>query len=269
MDRLFLDEELQRKKQAEIKSAEEKKRRERRMAETNAQLSGENVDGKPPAQTIFAKPKLSWQEWYHFKRLGHIREADANVVDILIGELILDDDGAAKQFWFGYSGSRLKRDVAKSTGQEPFDPLEPGKSPLPERIRIHSDALLRIFADILGTHGRALAELEETTAVFIRPYKALVYRQDALRGWCRALEKKFKGASISQRILSSTEASPTVISAEEKDGIATLEKRHTNDIVTEGENEESTSPSSQDITAGAQADSTLKTAGLPADRAVE
>lgn len=268
MDRLFLNEELQRKKEAQIKSAKEKKRRERRTAETNAQLSGEQkADGTASTLTIFAAPKLNRLEWYHFKRLGHIKEKDASVVDILIGEPIIDDDVGANRFWFGYSGRRLNRDVAKSTGQKSFDSTEPGKSPLPERIRVHSDALLRIFADILGSDGRSLAELEEMTAVFIRPYKALVYREQALRDWCTALEKKFKGASTSQRIAPSAEASVT--SAEGNDEIAKVKRQHTNGIVTERKSEEPTDPSAQDIAAGEQADSTLKAAEPPADQAEE
>ncbi|PVI04586.1 hypothetical protein DM02DRAFT_556143, partial [Periconia macrospinosa] len=195
MDRLFLNEELQRKKDAQAKSTEEKRRRERRMAEAT-------VEGVELAVNTFATPKLNWLEWFDFKRLADIEEKDASLIDVLIGDPIVDDEVGGNQFWYGYSGRRRNQDVSKS-GQKPFDPLEPGKSALPERIRIHSDALLRIFSAILGAEGTSLIELEDMTAVFIRPYKALVYREQALRDWCTALETKLLRTSKPQQRISS------------------------------------------------------------------
>ncbi|EMD70221.1 hypothetical protein COCSADRAFT_177807 [Bipolaris sorokiniana ND90Pr] len=270
LERLFLAEELQLKKQAEIKSAKEQKRRERRIMvpDMNSVLDeNQKTDGTVQVLTGSAAPRLNPLEWYQFKHLARIREQDANVVDILIGEPVIDDDVGANQFWFGYSGRRSTRDMAKSTGQKSFDPKEPGKTPLPERIRIHSDALLRIFVEILGSEGRSLADSEREAAVFIRPYKALAYREHALRDWCTALEKKLRRTSTSQRNSTYTEAS--VINAERSVEIAPVKGQLTNDMVTESKSEVSTDPSALVVTARGHAESTLRVVEPLADQTEE
>lgn len=263
MDRLFLNEELQKKRETQIKGTEEKKRRERRMAKMEAQLNNEqNPEEIAPTLADSTVHKPNWVEWYQFKRLSHKKETEASILDVLIGEPVIDDDGG-NRFWFSYSGSRIKKGVAKSTGQKPFDAMNPDKSSLPERIRIHSDALLRIFSEILGSEGRSLAELEETTAVFIRPYKALAYREQALRDWCTALEKKFKGTSAGQLTTPSAN-----LLAETNNEVPEVNKQQNDDASNNTKPDALTDPS-KGLINEEQADKIRKDTGLPEDRADE
>lgn len=216
MDRLFLKEEVQRKKQEQIKNAEAQKKRERRMAEMSAQLNeegkGDNATPDPAAVASprSVKPKLSWLDWYSFKNARKAEDQAANIIDILVGEPVIDDD-VGTQFWFGYSGRRIKKSAVKSTDPKSFS-TDPAVSPNPERIRIRSEVLLRIFADILGSDGRALRETDDMAAVFIRPFKALIYREQALRDWCKALERKFSRPSSGSR-----KSTAKSLTSEEKD----------------------------------------------------
>ncbi|KAF1973001.1 hypothetical protein BU23DRAFT_599204 [Bimuria novae-zelandiae CBS 107.79] len=192
MDRLFLSEELDNRKREEAKIAEEKKRRERRMAESS--IHGTEDQKQPPVSTDpeTAKLDVAWSEWYPFQSQTYADGKSAPVVNILIGEPPLDENVGTNQYWFGASSRRLKKDLAHPSSQISPVSTDPSSTQIPERIRIHSDALLRIFATILNTEARPLLGLKDMTAVFLRPYKALFYREQALRDWCKALERKFK-----------------------------------------------------------------------------
>lgn len=193
LDRMYLDEELQVKRIEKKKADEDRQRRERRMAGTDAPQSGtQNAEGPDTTVLEIKEPKLAWLDWYPFKLSSHVEVNFANVVEILIGEPITEDDVGTREYWFGASDRRAKKVPEQPKSQIALASFEPSKSPVPERIRIHSDPLLRIFAAILGNEARALLELKDMEAVFLRPYKALVYREKALRDWCKALERKFK-----------------------------------------------------------------------------
>ncbi|PMD40968.1 hypothetical protein L207DRAFT_427831 [Hyaloscypha variabilis F] len=206
LERLFLAEEADKRRREQLKKAEQKKWRDRRTAEAKEQLEGaEGVDpgaraGAERAASSFSalgKPKLNWLDWYSFQRLAHQEERSAFIIDILIGDPIVDDELAVNQFWFGSSGRRahkLHQDCKSD------DSLIPGKDPLPERIRINSDPILRILAIILGSDGSSLSEVDEAKAIMLRPFKALVYSEQALRDWYAALEKKFKATSNTEGI---------------------------------------------------------------------
>lgn len=215
MDLLFLNEELEKKKETQMKVAEDKRRRERRMAGAIVKADGsQNENTSSSALSLFAAPSLNWVEWYDFDQLSTIEEKEANAIDILVGDPLIDEELSGNQFWYGVSGRRLNQDVSKSTGRQPFDPIEPGKSPMPERIRVHSEALLRILSSVLGTHGRSLLELEEMRAVFIRPYKVLSYREQALRGWYTALQKKLRKKSAMQQVRTEPETDKVGVSSD-------------------------------------------------------
>ena len=207
LDRLFLAEEHDKRRREQLKKAEQKKRRDRRMAESKEQLKGaEGVEaddragaGAERAASSFSalvKPKLNWLDWYSFQRLAYRKEKD--IIDILIGEPIVDDELVVNRFWFGSSGRRAHK---LHQDRKSVDSLIPGKDPLPERIRINSEPLLRILAIILGSDGSSLNEVDEARAIMLRPFKALVYRGQALRDWCAALEKKFKAASNTEGVV--------------------------------------------------------------------
>ncbi|KAH7309739.1 hypothetical protein B0I35DRAFT_397843 [Stachybotrys elegans] len=134
--------------------------------------SGTEGDGLPPGP--FAQPRLNRLEWSKFRQLADVEEKDAFAVDVLMGEPNFDDE-------LGFSD--LRRGLNITPDSKAFASTLPGQPQLPERVRIHSEALTQILGTILGK------EMGGTTVVFVRPFKVLVYCEQALRDWCRALEK--------------------------------------------------------------------------------
>lgn len=193
MDRLFLGEELQRKRKEKKRADEDRERRERRMAEKSAPIHEDQNMGTLESAVQSARgPEPLLLDWYPFKASSQVGENSTNIVEVLVGEPVTDDNIDAPEYWFG-DPLQSKKKASKQPGAEKLlAPFTPATSPIPERIRIHSDPLLRILSAVLGSDARSLLEPKEMQAVFLRPYKALVYREKALRDWCKALEKKFR-----------------------------------------------------------------------------
>jgi hypothetical protein len=214
LDRMFLREEIQVKKRQQQMIDEGKKRRERRMAEGDAgfgeekkgdaggEQKGDAALADSPGSTEFT---IAWAEWYTFKNMLQPDMKSVNIIDVLIGDPVVDDDVGARRFWFRSSDRRLKKSGIASTGQNLRPSVDSAASQIPERIRLRSDSLLRTIAELLGSEGRPLLELEEMNVVFIRPYKALAYREEHLRGWYKVLQRKFEGMSSRSEFPVSTE----------------------------------------------------------------
>jgi hypothetical protein len=214
MDRMFLREEIQLKKKEQQTIEEGKKRRERRMAEGDARF-GEDKKGNAseeqkgdaalpdfPGSTEFT---IAWSEWNTFRNLLQPDMKSVSIINVLIGDPVVDDEVGTRRSWFRSSDRRVKKSGIASTGQHSKHSLDPATSPIPERVRIRSDPLLRTIAELLGSEGRPLLELQELNAVFIRPYKALTYREEHLRGWCKVLQRKFEGVPSRNELPMSTE----------------------------------------------------------------
>ncbi|KAL1613118.1 hypothetical protein SLS60_001350 [Paraconiothyrium brasiliense] len=208
LDRMFLREELQMKKLEQQKSDEGKKRRERRMAEADTQ-SGEEPKGDAALSGSQGSLDvgIAWSEWYRFKNLRQSDSKVVNIIDVLDGEPIVDDEGGADRFWSRSADRRVKETGNPSTGQKTRNSMDPAASPVPERIRVCSGPLLRTLVELLGPEGRPLLELEDMKVVFTRPYKVLSYREQDLRGWCDFLERQFEGSSSGGKALAATEES--------------------------------------------------------------
>ncbi|KAH6617425.1 hypothetical protein F5144DRAFT_596448 [Chaetomium tenue] len=193
MDRMYLAEELDRRRKEKIEVAKaEAIRSEEKKANpaTDKPLKGEGQsDAQVPALPKFAKPQLNRVGWAAFRMLSAVEEKDAFVIDILIGEPNVDNDVGGNPRWYGFSGQVRKRVIIPDSKNSSH--LLPGQLPLPERVRIHSEALTQILSTILKE------EVDQTT-VFIRPFKALSYCEPALRDWCTALEKKFEAVPAAE-----------------------------------------------------------------------
>ncbi|KAK3937299.1 hypothetical protein QBC46DRAFT_460969 [Diplogelasinospora grovesii] len=137
--------------------------------------------------TSGTRPKHNRVDWFLFKKLARVQESEACVIDILIGKPIPADD---------------RTDVRQSHGLKALPWGVPDQEPLPERIRIHSTALMWILAEILGGNWKPIGVNKYKTAVFIRPFKVLIDCERALRDRCEALEKKFESDSMPERDVS-------------------------------------------------------------------
>ena len=187
MDRMFLKEEMdsRRREKIMLKKAQEEDRLEGK---------GEEIVGETTAKTReepTAQLRLNPVDWSVFKRLSQLEEEDFCVIDILIGEPIVNDV-ARRGVWIRRQKRRvpqtLKPQYPRTTASLPR-----GQAPLPERIRIRSAALCKILSRILGEEASALVKDNlDSAVVLVRPFKMLSYAEQSLRSWYANLEEKFE-----------------------------------------------------------------------------
>jgi len=185
MDRLFLAEETSLRKLAKEKEKEDVKSRKVKEEE-KAKLDEEL------ARPTCAQLKLNLVDWFVFKRFSQSEERDSCVIDVLIGEPVINND--VRTGWSSPSKRRIRKAV-ELQHPEISESLAPGQAPLPERIRIHSLALRKILYKILGEEASAITTARYKAAVLVRPFKALLYGEQALRSWCNNLEEKIRQTS--------------------------------------------------------------------------
>jgi hypothetical protein len=145
-------------------------------------VAAEQLGAETAQTSLSAAAVLCRVEWDAFKSLCKIEEKKSSAIDVLVGE----PDISA--YPFKYSSLRGQTNRAERKGPVRSELL--GESPLPERIRIHSTQLLQILQKI---HNSDLCSITQGSGsvVFIRPFKMLLYYQEALRAWSRKLEMKF------------------------------------------------------------------------------
>jgi len=192
-DRLYLVEEMERRKEAKKKA--EARQQEGLPEGGLRKTTGQSPDGAAGDAVLvpaFAKPELNRIDWPTFSRLTRTsKEKDAHVIDVLVGDPILDDDPLTHRRWYTRRPARSPQQPPPERKAIPLTP--PGEVQLPERIRVHSSILIKILTGILGSAFKidSNGPRPATAVVFIRPFKTLVYCERALRGWCAALEKRF------------------------------------------------------------------------------
>jgi hypothetical protein len=217
MDRLYLNEETDRRRLAKAKEAKEQRQMEQDIAKAKLKQSdGDNskmaakgtsdlgtgtvaedkaldTDETPkPVEPFYAE-----FEWHAFKRLGltptggYAKDGKVCIVDVLVGDPVIDDRDGRQ--WYGYSGRRRLRKgfITQANVSVSGTPVQ---EVLPERIRIRSKEINQIMAKILSAPVIALAS-KNVPIVFVRPFKAILYCEQTLRDWCTALEEKFSHSS--------------------------------------------------------------------------
>ncbi|KAI0531663.1 hypothetical protein GGR58DRAFT_492849 [Xylaria digitata] len=155
------------------------------------QANRENVmEDRPrsPLPVAHAIAKLNRVKWAAFKQPKS--ESDIFAIDVLIGE-----PPVVTRSPFGDSSFPLRKGKPSTIQKENANQLEdvdnslPGSAPLPERIRINSPQLIRIFEKI---HGSEVSENGQPI-IIIRPFKALVYYESQLRNYDHKLRAKIHG----------------------------------------------------------------------------
>ncbi|KAH8810789.1 hypothetical protein F5884DRAFT_260292 [Xylogone sp. PMI_703] len=194
LDRLYLAEEVHKRKKAMIEE-EKLQRKPGRKAKSKVQHEGQETNTaesnleNDDSLSAFAEPKLNRLDWLSFTQRDEVPD-DACVIDVLMGEPTIDDGLNNYRGWYGYSRHPV-RNGGGLEGHRARTPTATENAPLPERVRIHSIILLGIMEKILG---KSFGVTDGTPIVFLRPFKAFIYCEQALRAWCTALEKKFKTA---------------------------------------------------------------------------
>ncbi|KAL7952745.1 hypothetical protein V8C34DRAFT_318782 [Trichoderma compactum] len=159
------------KREAKLKAAEKRERGNDRTTTTET---------REPETIAYAEPKANLVDWTLFKGLGRQTEGISCVLDVLVGEPVVE-----KESW-GYNWNRRDRPAETSQAQKQnatsFSTGPRVQGPLPERIRIHSNLFLRIFAKLIDPDGVKL-NLGTSSVVFLRPFKAITHYEDRLRDW--------------------------------------------------------------------------------------
>ncbi|RSL86169.1 hypothetical protein CEP51_002958 [Fusarium floridanum] len=192
MDRLYLAEETDLRRRQRLG---EEKQLQKQTSNPEHQGSGQDEDRKEDTAAAIsnvrqcAEPVINRIEWLEFKALAKVPEEHAYAVDILIGDPIIEDKPTIASGWFGYLHRHSRKPQKVPVRKTVI--TTPGQAQLPERIRVHSTTLLTIFDKIFGSEGSRVMADEGFPIVFLRPFKALVYCEQALREWCAMLANKF------------------------------------------------------------------------------
>ncbi|ETS84506.1 hypothetical protein PFICI_02531 [Pestalotiopsis fici W106-1] len=179
LDRIYHAEETQKR----IREKEADTAAERRRAEAIAKAAGH---GSLASETS-PESQLKRLDWLAFRTKPSVTQDGVCCIDVLVGEPAIAN---TQDSWYGFSSESIRK-VPETRNQLFQDLTNSGNRPVPERIRIYSPLLQSILSKVLG-HPVLVGE--DLDFVLLRPFKALVYREEALRDWLLALERKFGGA---------------------------------------------------------------------------
>lgn len=147
--------------------------------------SGDPIATSPQLSAI---PELHYVEWSLFKALRSDAEENSYAIDVLKGEPVVTFD------WTSYwGGRRAKRgggksdEAAKGKAAANLKKKQLGQAALPERIRIHSKEILKVFEKVSGDTFSS----RDDPVIMIRPFKFLVYYDDPIRQELQRLRAKF------------------------------------------------------------------------------
>lgn len=149
-------------------------------------------------------PELNHAEWERFKAAASdelFRKTKFYAIDVLSKEPII-------KFQAGPKPTRRGRVLTGSTKEhgdleheyKARDELPPslrGQEPLPERIRINSTTILKVFQEI-NEEGDMDAK---GSTLFFRPFRSLVYHESEFRGWASRQETKLQGVYRTYKLI--------------------------------------------------------------------
>lgn len=157
---------------------------------TAADLTATETGCQTAPPLVFENPELNLVSWVAFRMCLLKEPADSFAIDVLNGE----PDVSFERPTHYTMWSRKPRHPLKSVeairphaGKKLEAAPSRGEKPIPERIRINSRHILGILSKI---HGEALTA-DDKPIVMTRPYKALDYWSEAIRGKFVELESEF------------------------------------------------------------------------------
>jgi len=174
-----------------------------------------DTETEAPNSAQCAVAKLNYVGWSAFTARRLNSESQSFAIDVLKGEPVVGFDYTT--FWRSRnakkSGGPSKAAEAKLAPAS-AKPDAKQKQPLvPERIRIHSQSILKILEII---SGETLSESGDPI-VMIRPYKFLIYHEELIRLKFGELKDKFGGDSSTASGNSAPEPAATDPKAEPED----------------------------------------------------
>lgn len=157
---------------------------------------------KPPitldSETDICIPDLNCVVWDKFKSAGSgglFRDTKFHAIDVLVGEPVIKFDVGNKGLQSRKAKARrgvLQNNLESIKSQERHvkTSLPPGETPLPERIRINSLAIRKIFEDI---HSDEQCEDFVGPFLIFRPFRSLIYYEQEFREWAGRQETMIQG----------------------------------------------------------------------------
>ncbi|KAK7985705.1 hypothetical protein PG988_003327 [Apiospora saccharicola] len=156
-------------------------------------------------------PQLHRAEWDSFKAAASddfFRKTKFYAIDVLLKEPII-------KFQAGQKSSRRRKALTGSItehgglehepkAREELPTTNRGQAPLPERIRINSTTILKVFQEI-NEEGDIEAK---GSTLFFRPFRSLVYYEPEFRGWVSRQEAKLQGLLNSPQKPETSQGSP-------------------------------------------------------------
>ncbi|KAK8092391.1 P-loop containing nucleoside triphosphate hydrolase protein [Apiospora kogelbergensis] len=124
-------------------------------------------------------PQLNRTEWEGFKAAASdelFRKTKFYAIDVLLKEPVI-------KLQAGQKGNR------KEKGKSELPTTPRGQAPLPERIRINSTTILKVFQEI---KNEGTPEMRGSTLLF-RPFRSLVYYESEFKRWASRQEVKLQG----------------------------------------------------------------------------
>lgn len=214
LDRLWLAEEFEQRRKKRLDDAKQKKEQEK-QDKANAL----KAEARENPETFVDVTELNRVEWSAFKAIATADGLHPHVIDVLIGDPIIDEAKTSAGWMddplFGGRKSKEPTTATQATSTRPKAPVMPqGHAQLPERIRIHSNSLLTILGTIFD--GMRFETPDGSGRVFYRPFKSLVYCKDALKEWCEKLEEKLsrKGPAVEAKTVEASANTETTVSSE-------------------------------------------------------
>lgn len=187
LDRLHMEEEVHLMRADEAEKARIAEDGDEK--ETNLDKPDPDKSASQPEPTVELR-YVDWYtygDWYRARRLD-----DIAIVEVLLGEPI-DFEMGPRQREHYYEVRPLMR--RKPRGYKWPSRIMNGRGQLPERVRIHSQALITIMEKLLAKDRGGLRidgqNSPRLPLVVVRPFKALVYCYDKLQKLAASLEKLF------------------------------------------------------------------------------
>ncbi|KAF5000735.1 hypothetical protein FDECE_11147 [Fusarium decemcellulare] len=151
------------------------------------------TEDSPPLLPVYEKPELNRVEWTIFKSILLRETKGSFAIDVLKGDPVVSFERPTNAWYLrprGVHRRPVRSSEEKAKPRKPAStkqPPGPGQSPLPERIRINSKHLLKVFETI---HGESMPS--DSSVIMIRPYKALAYYEEPIRQKFQELQQKFE-----------------------------------------------------------------------------
>ncbi|SCO37091.1 uncharacterized protein FFNC_05445 [Fusarium fujikuroi] len=159
-------------------------------------------------------------EWREFRVSRKTLAGSSSLIDILVGEpQVLDqlfDHYRTKEKATSHRSKAVEAHQTQKGENLAHTIASDGQAPLPERIRIHSNELIKTLRII---HGSAISSGDITTGslVMLRPYRMLTYYESEIRQWHSRLEKKFRKSKSLTVEDAATDKSMAVVGEEAAD----------------------------------------------------